>query len=227
MPLDPTPTLDTLASASPAALRHLIRLGLDPLQDGSLTLAEACAPLGLDPEATARDLAAHPPQPRRDWTHAPLTELIEHIVTHHHAFTRDELVRIQKLVDRALAVPGPGQVTLIKVKVHIAALTRDLVAHFQMEERNLFPAIRAIEHGAEPPLSLSTPTEQARTITAEHEVAEELFHTIRMLTGDYAIPAEAGRDYRLICLALRNLEEDLHLHLFLENHILFPRSLPR
>ncbi|HLO67576.1 MAG TPA: hemerythrin domain-containing protein [Holophaga sp.] len=227
MTLDPSLTLEALAAVSPKAARHLIRLGLDPGEDAALTLAQACAAQELDLQRTARELEAYPPEPPRDWMKASLSELTAYIVETHHAWTREELARLQKLTDRALAETGPVRPELIQLKVHLATLARDLTAHFQMEERNLFPAIRAIEKGDEPPLTLSTPSEQARTISAEHQVAEELFHTIRLLMGDYRVPEGATRLHRLICLGLRNLEDDLHLHLFRENHILFPRCLPR
>jgi len=206
--------------------RLLCRLGIDVHAQGALTLAEACATRGLALAKVAGDLAALKPTPQRDWMKATLPELVHHIVHHHHVFTREELVRIQGLLDRSLATPGPSQAALARIKVHFAALSRDLVAHFQMEERNLFPAICAAENGGVTPISVSTPSEQARTVSAEHQAAEELFHNIRLLTADYDVPPEAGDDLRIIYLGLRNLEDDLHLHLFLENHILFPRALP-
>ena len=218
MPIDPSSLVDQLATASSVVTRHLCQ--------GGLTLAEACTERDLHLDKVVKDLEALKPVPQRDWMRAAIPELVHHIVHHHHAFTREELIRIQNLLDRAMATPGPSLAILTRIKVHFAALARDLVAHFLMEERNLFPALCAAENGGETPISLSTPSEQARTVSAEHHAAEELFHNIRILTADYEIPAYASEDLRVIYLGLRNLEDDLHLHLFLENHILFPRALP-
>ena len=226
MPIDPSSLVDQLATASSVVTRHLCRLGIDVHGQGGLTLAEACAERDLHLDKVVKDLEALKPVPQRDWMRAAIPELVHHIVHHHHAFTREELIRIQNLLDRAMATPGPSLAILTRIKVHFAALARDLVAHFLMEERNLFPALCAAENGGETPISLSTPSEQARTVSAEHHAAEELFHNIRILTADYEIPAYASEDLRVIYLGLRNLEDDLHLHLFLENHILFPRALP-
>ncbi|BDU73642.1 hemerythrin domain-containing protein [Mesoterricola silvestris] len=226
MPIDTSSPIDQLATSSQAMTRHFCRLGIDVHAQGHLTLAEACGARGLVPEKVAQDLAALKPPVQRDWSQATTPELVHHIVHHHHAFTREELVRIQKLMDAGLAIPGPAQAMLIRLKVHFASLARDLVAHFQMEERNLFPAICAAENGSMTPISLSTPSEQARTISAEHQAAEELLHNIRLITADYEIAPGIEEHLRIIYLGLRNLEDDLHLHLFLENHILFPRALP-
>jgi len=226
MPINPTSFVDQLATSSSVVNRHLCRAGIDTHGQGGLTLAQACQAQGLALDKLVRDLKALKPVPQRDWMRAPVPELVHHIIHHHHTFTREELVRIQNLLDRALATPGPNQAMLARIKVHFAALARDLVAHFLMEERNLFPAVCSAENGGETPISLSTPTEQARTVSAEHHAVEELFHNIRILTADYELPEGASDDVRLIFLGLRNLEDDLHLHLFLENHILFPRALP-
>jgi regulator of cell morphogenesis and NO signaling len=226
MPIDTTITVDHLATSSVAVTRHLCRLGIDVHGQGGLTLAQACRAQELDPERVARDLEALKPTPQRDWMRATLPELVHHIVHHHHAFTREELVRLQKLLEQALQEPSSSQAALVRIRAHFAGLARDLVAHFQMEERNLFPAMCAAENGGVTPISLSTPTEQARTIAAEHQAVEELFHNIRLITADYEIPADASKELRAILIGLRNLEDDLHLHLFLENHILFPRALP-
>jgi regulator of cell morphogenesis and NO signaling len=95
-----------------------------------------------------------------------------------------------------------------------------------MEERNLFPALCDTERGGPVPISLSTPREQLRTISAEHQAVEELFLNIRSLTDDYAVAADAAPDLRALYLGLRDLEDDLHMHLYLENHLLYPRALP-
>lgn len=226
MPPETLSTIEQLAGSNLAAARHLCRLGIDAFAQGALSLEEACKAQGVDPVRAAEELAALRPVPQKDWMQAPVAELVHHIVHDHHAWTREELVRIQALLDAELAQSGPGHAVLARIKGHYANLARDLVAHFQMEERNLFPAICAAESGGIPPISLSTPSEQARTIGAEHQAVEELFHNIRILTSDYEIPGDATRGFRAICLALRNLEDDLHLHLFLENHVLFPRALP-
>jgi regulator of cell morphogenesis and NO signaling len=220
-------TIEHLAESNLAAERLLVRLGIDPIAQAERSLEEACLAQGLDPVLAAQQLAALKPMPRKDWTKASQQELVHHIIHVHHAWTREELVRIQALLDAEPAGNGLESQILPRIKVHFAELAQDLVAHFQMEERNLFPAICAAENGGPTPISLSTPSEQARTITAEHQAVEELFHNLRILTGDYEVPPDAGPGLRAICLGLRNLEDDLHVHLYLENHVLFPRALPR
>jgi regulator of cell morphogenesis and NO signaling len=48
---------------------------------------------------------------------------------------------------------------------------------------------------------------------------------MRRLTGGYAPPAHACATYRALYAGLEALEKDLHLHIHLENNILFPRAM--
>lgn len=227
MPIDPLTPIDTLTAEHPQTRRLLCRLGVDVLAEGGLTLGEAARRHGLPVQEVIRDLEAlGEPRPAQDWLQADTRQLVEHIVNHHHVFTRDELVRLGTILERLLAAEPPVRPELKQVAVHFRNLEKDLLGHFQMEEHNLFPALCDAERGEPVPISLSTPKEQLRTINAEHQAVEELFLNIRTLTDDYAVPVDAAPDLRAFYLGLRDLEDDLHMHLYLENHLLYPRALP-
>jgi regulator of cell morphogenesis and NO signaling len=228
MPIDPRTPIEALSAEYPGIRRALGRLGVDRLQEGNRTLEELAAAHGLSLPAVlhALDECARHLRSAQDWLNLPRKELVAHIISHHHAYAREELARLGPLLEEAKAEGGPLAADLPQIGHHLANLEKDLLAHFQMEERNLFPAICAMDQGGTAPISLSTPREQLSTMQAEHQAVEELFLNIRMLTADYAIPQEAGPALRGLLLGLRDLEDDLYLHLYLENHLLFPRALP-
>jgi regulator of cell morphogenesis and NO signaling len=201
---------------------------VDVMTDGGLTLREAALRQGMPVQEALRILEPGTlPEPgTQDWLKATKAQLSEHIVSHHHAHTRQELARLRLVLDAVLAGDAAARPALVELGRHFDSLEKDLMAHFQMEEKNLFPAIRAAERGGPVPISLSTPEEQMQTVLAEHQAVEELVLNIRALTEDYTLPKEAGRDLRTLYLGLRDLEDDLHLHLYLENHLLYPRVLP-
>lgn len=231
MPIDPLILIDNLTAEHPQTRRLLCRLGVDVLTEGNLTLREAALRHGIPVQDVIRELEAMTAQggsgrASQDWLQATKSQLVEHIVKHHHVFTREELARLGPLLDRTRTTDLPAHPELAQVEVHFRNLEKDLLAHFQMEERNLFPALCATEKGGPIPISLSTPKEQLHTINAEHQAVEELFLNIRMVTDDYAVPRDASPDLRALYLGLRDLEDDLHVHLYLENHLLYPRALP-
>jgi regulator of cell morphogenesis and NO signaling len=59
----------------------------------------------------------------------------------------------------------------------------------------------------------------------EHEVVGEQLQEIRNLTKNFTLPASACKSYQLLYAVLEEFEEDLHLHVHLENNILFPKTL--
>jgi regulator of cell morphogenesis and NO signaling len=228
MQIDPLIQIDTLTAEHPQTRRLLCRLGVDVLTEGGLTLREAALRHGVPVQDAIRALEplTRGAKVTQDWLSATKAQLVNHIVTHHHAFTREELDRLGPLLETARAADGAAHPELAQLGGHFRNLEKDLLAHFQMEERNLFPALCATDKGGPTPISLSTPREQLRTINAEHQAVEELFLNIRMLTDDYTVPRDASPSLRALYLGLRDLEDDLHVHLYLENHLLFPRALP-
>ena len=228
MQIDPLIQIDNLTAEHPQARRLLCRLGVDVLTEGGLTLREASLRQGIPVEEVIRGLEPMLLKSRvtQDWLKATKAQLVGHIINHHHVFTREELARLGFLLEAALETELAAHPELAAVAGHFRSLERDLLTHFQMEEKNLFPALCATDKGGPTPISLSTPKEQLRTINAEHQAVEELFLNIRMLTDDYTVPRDASPSLRALYLGLRDLEDDLHVHLYLENHLLYPRALP-
>jgi len=59
----------------------------------------------------------------------------------------------------------------------------------------------------------------------EHEVVGKNLEEIRTLTQNYVLPDDACASYSLLYRMLDEFEEDLHIHVHLENNILFPKAL--
>ena len=58
----------------------------------------------------------------------------------------------------------------------------------------------------------------------EHETAGGAMARIRELTNGYAEPADGCATYSITLKELEAFERDLHAHVHLENHVLFPRA---
>ena len=59
----------------------------------------------------------------------------------------------------------------------------------------------------------------------EHGSAGDALGEIRRLTNDFELPAYACSTVRALYEGLQVLESDLHVHIHLENNILFPRAI--
>jgi regulator of cell morphogenesis and NO signaling len=59
----------------------------------------------------------------------------------------------------------------------------------------------------------------------EHDVAGALLARLRTLTDGYTPPEDGCASYRLLYQGLAELEADTHLHVHIENNVLFPAAI--
>jgi len=59
----------------------------------------------------------------------------------------------------------------------------------------------------------------------EHDNEGERFKKIATITNQYQVPEDACNTYKVTYALLREFENDLHLHIHLENNILFPKAV--
>jgi len=234
MSIEATQTVGDLAAKMPAATQEFEKLGIDYCCGGSRTLGEACAEANISVEDTMRRLqqamATEPPKPGRDWKQAPLADLIAHINKTHHVFVREECPRIEKLIAKVVAVHGANHPELLQVQERFAGLAAELSVHLMKEEQILFPYVIVLEEAAvagepAPPAMFGTVVNPVRMMMQEHDGAGDVLKKLRVVTNDYALPAEACISYTMLFEALKAFEADLHQHIHLENNILFPRAV--
>lgn len=233
MQLTESRTIAEIAANSLAAVRVFEKYGIDYCCGGKRPLADVCREKGHNAAAVQGELdaaLAASAEAARDWKSAPLADLVEHIVSTHHEYLRRELPAIQTRLDKVYRVYnqryGP---TLIGLPEVFAALRAELELHIVKEEMMLFPAIVAAETAvnagdpipASPFGSVSNPIQM---MESEHDSAGEALSRIREITGDFSLPEYACVTYRALMSSLEELQLDLHMHIHLENNVLFPRA---
>lgn len=227
-------TVAEIAAQSLAAVKVFERHGIDYCCGGKRPLADVCNEKGLSFTAIENDLVAalNASEPdSQDWGSAPLTALANHIVERHHAFLRREMPAIATRLEKVYRVYNQRHGdTLLGLPEAYAALHAELEDHMNKEEHILFPAICSYENAAQSGLPLprspfGTVANPIRMMEAEHENAGSALQSIREITGGYTFPDYACVTYRALIAGLHELEQDLHLHIHLENNILFPRAI--
>jgi len=220
-----TPIRD-IATAIPSSVRIFQRHGIDFCCGGTRALGMVCTERGLSFAATvsAIEASAVAPAKDRDWTHDPLGLLIDYILATYHDGLREELPRLQALAAKAAHVHGGTAPHFVEIAKIVDALSEDLFTHMRKEEAVLFPAIRAIEEGRADAAWLTAPVS---VMEHEHDRAGALLSDLRELTGDYTPPDGACATTRALYQGLEELEHSMHVHVHLENNVLFPRALGR
>ena len=221
--MNATSTVGALVAEQPTRSRVFEELGIDYCCGGKLSLAEACARKGLDPDEVSRRLAsAEFVEQETDWRAAPLAALCDHIVSTHHAFLHRELPRLRGLLTKLARVHGERHPELRDTLAVFGPFADELTAHMTKEERVLFPLIAGLESGAVP----RTPDvlQPIAVMEAEHDAAGRALEELGWLTDGYAVPADGCGTYRAAMAGLAELEADMHAHVHKENNILFPRA---
>jgi len=108
-------------------------------------------------------------------------------------------------------------------------MTNELELHMRKEERMLFPAIeeaeRAAKGGCRPSFPFGSLDNPIGVMLEEHESVGASLDQFRVITRNYDLPPHACEKYRSLFKGFEALERDLHMHIHLENNILFPRAL--
>jgi regulator of cell morphogenesis and NO signaling len=233
MTLNQEQTTRELAVKFPAMIPILESIGIDYCCGGTKTLADACKKAHVEwadllQLLKAADVSSPTAQP--DWTVQPLDTLTRHIIDAHHVYTRRATLRIHHLLEKIVAKHGDGHPELQDIRQLFEILSRELAAHMMKEENVLFPYIERIvvadrQKYAPPEAFFGSVEAPITQMLAEHDGAGELMAKIRILSGQYQPPTNACPTYHALYHGLAEFEQDLHLHVHLENNILFPGAL--
>lgn len=145
-------TVRELALENPAATRVFEKLRIDYCCGGNKSLEEACRAANLSMDAVIDSLemadhAARAVQPDHAWQTEPMADLISHIKTTHHKYTREEMARLAPLFDKVCSVHGQNHPELQQVRASFRGLVQELTTHMMKEEMMLFPYMREASSG--------------------------------------------------------------------------------
>jgi len=227
---DPNRTLASLVEESPARARVFESLGLDYCCGGDRTLSAACEAAGLDVDVV-RDRVAEADDRSGDaadheWD--DLEALAEHVVEAHHDYLREELPKLEDVVEIVADVHGENHPELREVEDEFRELAAEMREHIDEEETELFPIVGKLDRGAE--LSgeeVERLHDEIRTFEEDHAATADRLERIADLTDDYAVPEDACPSYRSMLERLDQLERDTHMHVHKENNVLFAQASDR
>jgi regulator of cell morphogenesis and NO signaling len=231
MSMNTMKTVREVAVELPGATRIFEKLGIDYCCGGGKALDEACLAAGVsaDDVIALLEEAGSTAAEARDWNAAPLSELVAHIVTRHHGFTREELVRVSNLLAKVCSVHGENHPELHRLHTVFQELKHELTSHMLKEEQVLFPYIENLETAVRRGEPVPTPffgtvRNPVRMMMQEHDDAGQALRDLREVSSNYQVPADGCITFRTLYQALEEFERDLHQHIHLENDILFPRA---
>src|SRR5580765_7902914 len=225
--------VNEIALSNPGARRVLEDAGVDYCCGGGKSLQDACLHAGVTADEILQRLRqnselAGPAD--AEWKNAPLADLTRHIRERHHQYVRDSIPRVRALLAKIREKHGEKHPEIEEIEKLFGDVAREMTAHMQKEEQILFPYIDTLERSSngngsvEPPF-FQTVRNPIHAMMKEHDSAGDLVRQIRKASNDYKSPADACTSFQAVYQELRQFEKDLHLHVHLENNILFPRAV--
>ncbi len=164
-----------------------------------------------------------------DFNSWPLDLLADYIEKKHHRYVDAKIMEIKPYLDKVVRVHSDRHPELIEVSKLFYESAGELSMHMKKEELTLFPFIRKMVKAEVAGSTVEAPfgsvQNPIKAMMMEHDNEGERFRTISKLTDNYNPPLDACNTYRVTFSLLKEFEEDLHLHIHLENNILFPKSI--
>lgn len=201
--------------------------------NGNRTVAEACEKKGLDSSKLMDEINQiinAKTGETIDYKSWPLDLLAEYIEKKHHRYVEEKIPVIRQFLDKLCRVHGQRHPELHKVNELFTASAGELASHMKKEELILFPFIKKmvkakLENGVVQSPQFGTVENPISMMKDEHNNEGDRFRQIAELTDNYNPPADACNTYKVTFAMLDEFEKDLHLHIHLENNILFPEAI--
>lgn len=208
------------------------KYGIDFCCGGGQTISEVCKRKNIDTEGLLRsinEMTASKANKEIDYDSWPIDLLADYIEKKHHRYVREQMPVIKKFLDKLCKVHGERHPELFKINELFSAVVEELTKHLRKEEMVLFPYIRKMVTTYNGKI-LETPEFRSvknpiNMMMDEHDTEGERFRKIGELTSNYTPPDDACNTYKAAFVLLKEFESDLHIHIHLENNILFPKTI--
>lgn len=201
--------------------------GIDFCCGGKRGLTEMCQEKGIHPESLIlelKDLESKEVNPAwnfNDWDPGFLSDYIRNT---HHQYVQKKLPELVFYTRKIASVHGGHHTELLEIAELFDKVSQELLQHLSNEEEVLFPAIKEVlAHGSAD--SKAIIQSEISRMTGEHEFAGGAMDHIREISNNYLVPSDGCNTYKVTYELLEQFEDDLHIHVHLENNILYPKAL--
>jgi len=209
------------------------KYGVDFCCQGNRTIADACMAKKVDPKSVITDLNQinqEQVSASTDYKSWPIDLLTDYIEKKHHRYVEDKTQEIKPYLDKICSVHGEHHPELFEIRDQFIASAGELAAHMKKEEFILFPFIRKLAKARQENMLIDAPAfgtiqNPIAMMHEEHTIEGDRFRKIEGLSNHYTPPNDACNTYRVTLALLQEFEQDLHLHIHLENNVLFPKAI--
>ncbi|MDO5726156.1 MAG: DUF542 domain-containing protein [Tissierellia bacterium] len=212
--INETMRIEEIVKVNPAVTELFTDTGIDFCCGGHRVLADVLEEKNLDVDSFMDLLnKSIAKTDERDWNEAidmKAEELIPYIVKRFHKKEEELIERADNYLNKILKVHynSHGK-ELSEIYNVFLKLKGELSAHFAKEEQEIFP------------IFLEGNKNRIKELEDEHDAAGDLLKKLEELTNGFVAPQDGCTTYNLAFQTLKDLVDDVHIHIFLENSVLF------
>lgn len=223
-------TLNELIKSYPNAIHVLEKNGIAYYMDGNKNLSECCKNKNYEAPHILQQINGDNCgfyfgviSRVYEWD---IPFLIDYILVNHHKYTRKVLPELSSLIGHIVTVHGTFHPGIVNIQRKFEEFKEELEEHLKEEENVIFPALKKISletdedkqyDGDDVKYSLSWMKE-------DHILTITSMKALNTLCDHYHTPGDAYPAYKVLMHEMQKFESDLHLHLHLENNILFNKA---
>jgi regulator of cell morphogenesis and NO signaling len=157
--------------------------------------------------------------------------LINYIVNIHHRFLKNSLPDTGVMINEFARVHQKQHPEMEQVETIFQELQDEVMPQMDYEEEIIFPYIMQIAHARDnkdsyAKLLVKTLRKPMEVIMKrQEEKLSGLIYKIRLLNNDYVLPERSCVSHTVAINRLKDLDNDLMQHIYLENDVLLPRAI--
>ncbi len=231
-------TLSELAIHMPISIQLFEKYNFGYYQNGEQTFKEACEKKGLVFTDIDEELNQLQSLSKGNGSltleDMSIDRLIDFINGQHHSNEEAVLDSIDASIKKLLLdanLESALRTILQMANSKFADFKIKLKKHCEKEDKILFPHMRKLyelrhdktltELNAKKYVSKNS----IQLLENEHIEASALLRDIKDITGNFSVPEKAPVEYKTLMENLREFELEFHMHLHIENNILFPKVI--
>lgn len=231
-------TLAEFAIHIPASIQLFEKYGLNYYQNGKQSLRLACEEKGVSFKEIDLELTfvqgKQPVNNLLTLEDMNIERLIDFINGQYHADETEVLTSIHNAILELIKNGNCGDDVLLMltaIEPQFKALMEKLIQHCKKEDELLFPYMRRLsELKRDKSTTSSSHTisfikNPIRVLEAEHVQAATILESIKKVLNNFVVPVNVSQEYVDLMVKLHEFEMDLHIHLHIENNVLFPKLI--
>lgn len=152
---------------------------------------------------------------------------IDYIINNHHVYLKETMPELESLIDHLANAHSATHPQLPMIRERFAEFKGELTEHLRDEEDIVFPSFKKLEESILQGRldEISAFADSINWIEEDHVLTGSSLKSLRNFCNNYVAPGHSSPGFKILFEELKKFELDMHMHMHLENNVLFAKVL--